>query len=168
MCSEDAGTKTKGEYDVDSMPFRVQIQFQPDITYISFLDLYNISRLAHFMSKPFESYLTSLQQSLILQVLRDDHNRLLHACLLRVDVDFWILRCLVWRAYACELLDLTRFGLLIEALRVTLLSFFDRDVNEDFDEGKRCVGVLGVGMQITSNLAIGFVWRDEGGKGDRR
>lgn len=106
------------------------------------------------------------QKSLLLQVLRDDPHSVLHARLLTVDVDLWLLWCLIRRADARELLDLARAGLLVETLGVALLCFFYWDVDEDFNEGERGLGVLGVGVQVAGELAVGGVRRDEGGECD--
>lgn len=83
-----------------------------------------------------------------------------------MDVNLRVLRSLVRGTDARELLDLTSLGLLVETLGVTLLGFFDGDVNEDFDEGEWGVGVLGIGVKVAGDLAVGFVGRDEGCKGD--
>lgn len=78
-----------------------------------------------------------------------------------------VLRSFVRCTDARELLDLASLGLLVETLGVTLLSLFDGDVDEDLDEGQRGVGVLGVGVEVAGDLAVGFVGGDEGGEGDR-
>lgn len=65
-----------------------------------------------------------------------------------------------------ELLDLACSCLLVQTLGVALLGLFNGDVDEDFDEGERGVGVLGVGVEFAGELAVGFVGGDEGGQGD--
>jgi len=108
-----------------------------------------------------------LQQTLLLQVVGDDLDGLLDAGLLAVNVDLCLLRSLVGRADTSELLDLTSASLLVQTLGVTLLGLLDGDVNENLDEGQGRLVVLGVGVEVTSDLAVGLVGGDEGGKGDR-
>lgn len=105
-----------------------------------------------------------LQQTLLLQVVGDDLDSLLNAGLLAVDVDLCVLRGLVRSADASELLDLARASLLVQTLGVALLSLLNGNVNEDLDEGKRSLAVLGVVVEITGDLTVGLVGRDEGGK----
>jgi hypothetical protein len=107
-----------------------------------------------------------LQQSLLFEVLRDDNHGLLDARLLRVDVDLWVLRSLVWSADTSELLDLTSSCLLVQALRIALLCLLNWDVHEDLNEWQRLV-ILGVGVELARKLAVGLVWRDEGSESNR-
>jgi hypothetical protein len=73
---------------------------------------------------------------------------------------------LVRRRDARELLDLARPRLLVQALGVALLRYFERDVDVDFDERQRLVALLGaLGVQLACRLAVGAVGRDEGGDG---
>lgn len=98
-----------------------------------------------------------LQQPVIFKVLRDDHDSLLHTRLLRVYMDLRVLWCLIRRTDTSELLDLASFGLLVQTLRISLLCFFNRNINEDFDEGQWRVRVLGVRVELASDLAVSFV-----------
>lgn len=107
-----------------------------------------------------------LEQTLLLQVVRDDLDGLLDTGLLAVDVDLRLLRGLVGRADAGELLDLAGASLLVEALGVALLSLLDGDVDENLDEGERGVVGLGLGVEITGELAVGLVGGDEGGESE--
>lgn len=122
---------------------------QSSIQYISFVEIVNL-----------------LQQTLLLQVVGDDLHGLLDAGLLAVNVDLRVLGSLVGSADAGELLDLASASLLVQTLGVALLSLLDGNVNEDLDEGKRSLAVLGVGVKVTGDLAVGLVGGDEGGKGD--
>jgi hypothetical protein len=108
----------------------------------------------------------SLQQTLLVQVVGDDLDSLLNAGLPAVNVDLRVLGSLVGSADTSELLDLTGASLLVQTLGVALLGLLNGDVNEDLDEGKRSLAVLGVGVEIAGNLAVGLVGGDEGGKGD--
>jgi hypothetical protein len=83
-----------------------------------------------------------------------------------VDVDLCVLGSLVGSADTSELLDLAGASLLVQTLGVALLSLLDGDVNEDLDEGKSGLAVLGVVVEVTSDLAVGLVGGDEGGEGD--
>ena len=85
-----------------------------------------------------------------------------------MDVDLGILRRLVRRADARELLDLTRARFLVQTLGIALLGLLHGDVDEDLNEGQRRVGVLGVGVELARELAVGFVGGNEGGQGDGR
>ena len=107
-----------------------------------------------------------LQQTLLLEVVGDDLDSLLHAGLLAVNVDLGVLGSLVRSADTSELLDLAGASLLVQTLGVALLSLLNGNVNEDLDEGKRRLVVLGVGVEVTSDLAVGLVGRDKGGEGD--
>ena len=94
---------------------------------------------------------------MILKILSNNHDRLLHRRLLRMNMNLRILRSLIRRADTCELLDLTRHGFLVQALGISLCGFFDWDVDEYFDEGEGRVGVFGVGVELASDLVVGFV-----------
>jgi hypothetical protein len=107
-----------------------------------------------------------LQQTLLVQVVGDDLDGLLDAGLLAVNVDLGVLGSLVGSADTSELLDLTGASLLVQTLGVALLGLLHGNVNEDLDEGKRSLAVLGVGVEVTGDLAVGLVGGDEGGKGD--
>ena len=111
-------------------------------------------------------FVNLLQQTLLEQVFGDDLDGLLDAGLLTVDVDLRVLRSLVGRTDASELLDLTSASLLVQTLGVALLGLLDGDVNEDLDEGKRSLVVLGVGVEVAGNLTVGLVGGDEGGECD--
>lgn len=77
---------------------------------------------------------SSLDDSMLLQVLGNKEHSLLNAGLLRVDVDLCVLWCFIWSTDTSELLDLASSRLLVQALRVTLLSFLNGNVNEHLDE----------------------------------
>lgn len=83
-----------------------------------------------------------------------------------MNMNFWLLRRLIRGADTGEFFDLAGLGLLVETLGVALLGFLDGHVDENFDEGQRGVGVLGVGVEFAGELAVGFVGGDEGGEGD--
>jgi hypothetical protein len=81
-------------------------------------------------------------------------------------MDLRLLGCLVRCTDARELLDLARLRFLIQTLGISLLCNVDGHVDEDFDEWERAVSVLGVGVQFAGDLAVGFIWGDEGGERD--
>ena len=83
-----------------------------------------------------------------------------------MDVDLCVLGSLVGSADASELLDLASASLLVQTFRVALLSLLNGNVNEDLNEGKRSLVVLGVGVEATGDLTVGLVGRDEGGEGN--
>lgn len=83
-----------------------------------------------------------------------------------MNMNLRLLRRLIRRANPRELLDLARSRLLVQTLGIALLRLLNGDVDEDLDERERGVGVLGVGVQLARELAVGFVGRDEGGEGD--
>lgn len=109
-----------------------------------------------------------LQQPLLLEVLDNLPNRILHARLIALDLDLRVLRRLVRCTDASELGDLSLAGLLVQALGVARLSDLEREVDEDLDEGQRLVvGMGGLrGVQLAGLLAVCLVWRDEGRDGD--
>jgi hypothetical protein len=117
---------------------------QPSIQYILVVQIVNL-----------------LQQTLLVQVVGDDLDGLLDAGLLAVNVDLRVLGSLVGSADASELLDLAGASLLVQTLGVALLSLLNGDVDEDLDEGKRSLAVLGVGVEVTGDLAVGLVGGDE-------
>jgi hypothetical protein len=102
-----------------------------------------------------------LQQTILLQVVGDDLDSLLNAGLLTVDVDLRVLRSLVGSADTGELLDLASASLLVQTLGIALLGLLNRNVNEHLDEGKRRLVVLSVGVEVTGDLTVGLVGRDE-------
>jgi hypothetical protein len=120
----------------------------------------------HVRSPAIDTCVDLLQQTLLLQVVGDDLDGLLDAGLLAVDVDLRVLGSLVGSADASELLNLTRASLLVQTLGVTLLSLLNGDVDEDLDEGERGLAVLGVVVEVTSDLTVGLVGRDERGEGN--
>jgi len=111
-------------------------------------------------------HINLLQQTLLLEVVGDDLDGLLHAGLLAVDVDLCVLGSLIRSADTSELLDLAGASLLVQTLGVALLGLLNGNVNEDLDEGERSLVVLGVVVEVTGDLAVGLVGRDKGGEGD--
>ena len=109
--------------------------------------------------------LRQLQQPVILKILGDNPHRLLDRRLLAMDMDLRILGCFIRRTNAGELLNLSRLGLLVQALGITLLRLLHRHVDEDLDKGQRRAVVFHVGVQVACDLAVGFVGRDEGCEG---
>lgn len=83
-----------------------------------------------------------------------------------MNVDLGVLGSLVRSADTSKLLDLASASLLVQTLGVALLSLLNGDVNEDLDEGKRRLVVLGVVVEVTGDLAVGLVGRDKGREGD--
>jgi len=83
-------------------------------------------------------------------------------------MDLRILWCLVWRTDSRKLLDLACSCLLVQALGVTLLGDLDRYINVNFDEFEgRVAGRAAVSsVEVTGDLAVCSVRRDEGGDGD--
>lgn len=109
---------------------------------------------------------SSLDHTIVLQVLGNLKHSLLNTRLLRVNVNLGILWCLIWSTDSSELLNLSSSCLLVQTLGVTLLGLLNGDVDKDLDEGKWGVDVLGVGVEIAGELAVGLVWGDERGQGD--
>lgn len=70
--------------------------------------------------------------------------------------------CVLWSfvrsADTSELLDLASSGLLVQTLWISLLGFLNWDVNEDLDERERRLVVGGVGVKLSGELTVGFVW----------
>lgn len=89
---------------------------------------------------------------------------------MRTDGNLGILRSFIRAANPSELLDLTRAGLLIQALRIALLGNLDGHVDIDLDEGDGDVAVggsgSGSGVEVAGELAVGAEGGDEGGDGD--
>jgi hypothetical protein len=105
-----------------------------------------------------------LQQTLLLEVVGDDLDSLLHAGLLAVNVDLCVLGSLVRSADASELLDLASASLLVETLGVALLGNLEGDVNVDFDKRNGLVVVVcALSVKRASEVTVGPVGRDEGG-----
>jgi len=100
---------------------------------------------------------------MLLQVLRDNHHRLLDTRLLRMNMHLRILRRLIRRTNSRELFDLPRASFLVQAFGIALLGFLDGHIDEDFDEGEGGFVVFGVSVEFAGDLAIGFVGGDEGG-----
>lgn len=113
-------------------------------------------------------HLTLLQETLLLEVLCDDDDSLLDTGVCRVNVDLWLLGGLVGSTDAGKVLDDTGAGLLVETLGIALLGLLDRDVDVDFDEGERGLGVFGLLVEFAGGLAVGLVGGDEGGQGEGR
>jgi len=72
-------------------------------------------------------------------------------------VDLGVLRRLIRRADAGEFWDLAFPCLLVQALGVARLGDFEREVDEDLDEGKWGVFAGGDGVEVARLLAVGFV-----------
>lgn len=86
----------------------------------------------------------------------------------RLDGDLGVFGGLVGRADAGEFLDLSRAGLLVEALGVALFGHLDGHLDVDLDEGDRLVGrtrALG-GVQSARQVPVRLEGRDEGCQGD--
>lgn len=83
-----------------------------------------------------------------------------------MDVDLRVFRCLVRSTYSRKLFDLTRSRLLVETFGVTLFGLFHGNVNKDLYKWQRRVDVFGICVEVTGELAIGFVRGDEGCQGD--
>jgi hypothetical protein len=113
-------------------------------------------------------HLSQLQQILLFQIRHNLPNRIFYTRLLAINQNFRLLRLLIRRADASELLDLARARLLIQSLGIPLLRRLDGDVDENLDEGQGFVFLVGRGrgVQAACYLAVGFVWRDEGGDGN--
>ena len=108
-------------------------------------------------------HLTLLEQTLLLEVLCDNHHSLLDTSVCGINVDLRLLGGLVGSTDAGKVLDDTGAGLLVETLGVALLGLFDGDVDVDFDEGQGSLGVFGLFVEFAGGLAVGFVRGDEGG-----
>lgn len=81
-------------------------------------------------------------------------------------MDFRVLRRLVRRADARELGDLAFARLLVQAFGVARLSYLEREVDKDLDEGEWRVGARRYGVQVARLLAVGGIGRDERCDGD--
>ena len=111
--------------------------------------------------------LGSLEVALVGQPLGDLGDTLLDGVLVGLDGDLGVDGLLVGGGDACELLDLTGAGLLVEALGVALLGDLEGHVDKDLDKGQGLVvGVGGLGVQLAGEVTVGPVGRDEGGDGD--
>ena len=77
-----------------------------------------------------------LQEAVVFKVLRNDNDCLFHTRLFRMDVDLWILWCLIRCTNTGEFLDLASLSLLIQALWISLFRLLDWNIDEDFDEWK--------------------------------
>jgi hypothetical protein len=86
------------------------------------------------------------QQTLLLQILHNLPHTILNTLKITPDSNLRILRRLVRRTNARELWDLALPRLLVQALGIARLSDFERDVNEDLDEGEGLVGARGHGV----------------------
>jgi hypothetical protein len=119
-------------------------------------------------STPKPIHLSQLQQVLLLQIRHNLPHRILHTRLLTVNQDFRLLRLLIRRTDARELLDLARARLLVQSLGIPLLRRLYRYVDENLDEGQGFIFLVGCGrgVQAACYLTVGFVWRDEGGDGN--
>ena len=111
------------------------------------------------------SDLLGLEQTLLLEVLGDDDHGLLDTRLLRVDVNLRVLRSLVRCTDASKVLDYAGSRLLVQALRVALLSLLDRNIDKDLDEGQRSLSVRSLRVHLPRRLAVSLVRRDEARQG---
>jgi hypothetical protein len=139
--------------------------------YVSFAFIFKVAVAScvysiHVRWPAIDNFVHLLQETLLLEVVGDDLDGLLNTGLLAVNVNLRVLGSLVGSADAGELLDLAGASLLVQTLGVALLSLLDGDVNEDLDEGKSGLAVLGVVVEVTSDLTVGLVGGDEGGEGD--
>jgi hypothetical protein len=87
----------------------------------------------------FTSLLLLLQKPLTLQVFHNLHNTILHTLLIAPNMDLRLLGRLIRRTNPRKLLDGALPRLFIQALGVARLSYFERQVDEDFDEGEGLV-----------------------------
>jgi hypothetical protein len=87
-----------------------------------------------------------LQQPLLLQILHNLPHTILHTLEITPNSNLGILRRLVRRTNARELWNLALPRLLVQALRIARLGNFERDVDEDLDEGEGLVGARGYGV----------------------
>lgn len=68
-----------------------------------------------------------------------------------------LLRCLIRRTDARELWNLSLARLLVQALGIARLCDFQRDVDEDLNEGEWLVVASCYGVQVAGGGAVGFV-----------
>jgi hypothetical protein len=109
------------------------------------------------------------EQILRLQVFHNLGNRLLHTQLVSPEMDLWLLRCLVWSGDTGEVWNLSCACLFVQALRISLLSDLDWDIDEDLDEWNWVIATLaGICMEVPCNFSVGNVWRDERGESHGR
>lgn len=101
-------------------------------------------------------------EALLDKVLRDDLDRSLNINLVRLNRDLGLVRSLVRRRDARELLDLSSTSLLVEALGVPSLNDRERSVDEDLDERR---GGGGGGVEGASELTVGLVCECEEANG---
>lgn len=109
-----------------------------------------------------------LDQLLLLQVLHNLRNTLLHTVLMRLNHNLGRIRSLIRRRNPRKVLDLASPRLLIQALGVALLRDLNGDIDIHLDECKRRIAALAaaVGVQVARDLAVSNVRRDEAGQGD--
>jgi hypothetical protein len=103
--------------------------------------------LLWYMLVPYQTpqfiHLSQLQQILLLQIRHNLPNRILYTRLLAVNQDLRLLRLLIRRTDARELLDLARARLLVQSLGIPLLRRLDRDIDKNLNEGERLVFLVG-------------------------
>lgn len=139
-------------------------------TYLHYFESSSLSSscLSHAVNPIHIPTLLQLQQPLPLQILYNLPNCILHTRLIALNLNLRVLWRFVRRTDTRELWDLALARLLVQALWVARLGDFEREVDEDLDEGQR--GVVRVrgrrGVQLAGGLAVGFVGGDEGGDGD--
>lgn len=102
---------------------------------------------------------SSWEEVLGLKILDDFGNGFLHAKLISPDVNLGILRRFVRRRYASEVGDLSGPSLLVQSLRISLLSDLDRYINKNFDEWYSILPIFtSGGMEITGYLPVCYIW----------
>lgn len=102
-----------------------------------------------------------------MQVLHNLCDAFLHRQLIGSEMNLGCFWCLIWCRDTSEVRDLSCASFLVQALGVALLGHLDWDIDEHLDEWDRVVStVIRSSMEISCNLSISFVWRDEGCQGD--
>lgn len=106
-------------------------------------------------------------QVLLLQILDNLCNTLLHTVFMRLDHNLGLLRRLIRGRNTSKVLNLARPSLLVQSLGVTLLRHLNGDVNIDLHKRQRRVAALTTLLvQVTRDLAVGNVRRNETGEGN--
>lgn len=114
-----------------------------------------------------KSWYLNADQALLLEVLDNLGDALLHRVLVRVDRYLGLVRGLVRRRDTSKVLDLASPGLLVQTLGVTLLGDLNGDIDVDLDKGQgRIAAGAALLVQVARDLAVGLVRADEAGDGD--